>query len=88
METDREDRAAPQVGHSLRVELVQRAVHAHCHFEAVQPAVLPYLVHHSGHACATELSGTPGNHSAHLLHNDAVVARALQPQVAQDGTDL
>lgn len=82
------DGAAPEVRHSLRMKLVQRPVHAHRHFEAVQPTVLSYLVHHGGHACATELGSAPGDHGAHLLHDDTVVACALQPEVAQDGSDL
>ena len=61
------------------MKLVQCPVHAHRHFEVVQSTVLSYLVHHGGHACATELGRAPGDHSAHLLHNDAVVTRALQP---------
>lgn len=75
----KEDRAAPKVRHSLRMELIQRPVHAHRHFEVVQPTVLSDLVHHGGHACTTELCRTPGDHGAHLLHDDAVVAGALQP---------
>lgn len=82
MHEEKEDRAAlftPEVRHSLRMKLIQSPVHAHCHFEVVQPTVLSYLVHYGGHACATELCSAPGNHSAHLLHDDAVIARALQP---------
>lgn len=61
------------------MELVQRPIHAHRHFKVVQPTVLSYLVYHGGHACTTELRCTPGDYSAHLLHDDTVVARALQP---------
>lgn len=70
------------------MELVKSPVYTHCHFEAVQASVFSYLVHHSSHACATELGRTPGNHGAHLLHNDAVITRALQSEVTQDGPDL
>lgn len=65
--------------YSLRMELVESPVYAHCHFEAIQSSVFSYLVYHSSHACATKLSCTPGNHGAHLLHDDAVIAGALQP---------
>lgn len=65
--------------YSLRMELVESPVYTHCHFEAVQSSVFSYLVHHSSHACAAKLSRTPGDHGAHLLHDDAVVAGALQP---------
>lgn len=79
---------ASRVRYSLRMELVESPVHTHCHFEVLQSSVFSYLVHHSSHACTTELGRTPGDHSAHLLHDDAVVTGALQPQVAQDGPDL
>lgn len=79
MHEEKEDRAAPKVRHSLRMKLIQSPIHTHGHFEVVQPTVLSYLVHYGSHACATELCGAPCNHSAHLLHDDAVIARALQP---------
>lgn len=74
--------------HSLRVQLVERPVHTNSDFEEVQATVLTDLVHHSGHASATELGCTPCHHRAHLLHNDAVVTRGLQAQVLQDGAHL
>lgn len=74
--------------HSLRMQLVQSPVHAHCYFESLQPTVFSDFVHHGSHACSTELSRPPGHHSAHLLDNDAIITGALEPQVVQDGTDL
>jgi len=71
------------------VEFVQRAVHAHGDVQALQATVAPHVVHHGGQAGAAELCGTAGHHAAHLLHQDAVVARgAAQAQVLQDGTQL
>lgn len=77
-----------EVRHSLRMELVEGPIHAHCHFEGVQPTVFSYFVHHGSHACTTELGCPPCHYSAHLFDNDAVVTGALEPQVVQDGTDL
>lgn len=77
-----------QVRHSLRMQLVEGSIHAHCHFERVQPTIFSYFVHHSSHACAAELGCPPRHHSAHLLDNDAVVTSALKPQVVQDRSDL
>lgn len=71
------------------MEFVQRAVHAHGDVQALQATVAPHVVHHGGQAGAAELCGTAGHHAAHLLHQDAVVARgAAQAQVLQDGTHL
>lgn len=74
--------------HSLRVQLVERPIHADGDFEEVQAAVLADLVHHSSHASAAELGRAPRHHRAHLLDNDAVIARGLQAQVLQDGAHL
>lgn len=75
-------------GRSLRVELVEGAVHTHGHFQSIQPTVFSYLVHHGGHASAAELGCPPRHDGTHLLDDDAVVTGALEPQVAQDGPDL
>lgn len=74
--------------HSLRMKLVERPVHAHSHVEAVQPPVFADLIHHSSHACATQLRRPLGHHPTHGLHEDTVVARAVQAQLLEDGPDL
>lgn len=76
------------LSNSLWVQLVERPIHADGDLEEVQPAVLPDLVHHGCHAGPAELSSPPGHHRAHLLHDDAVVARALQAEMLEDGADL
>lgn len=74
--------------HSLRVQLVQGAVHAHSDLQVLEPLVFPPLLHDGSHACATEL-GRPAGHSAtHLLHHDAVLARAVQAELLQDPPHL
>lgn len=74
--------------HSLRVQLVERPIHANGDFEEVQATVLADLVHHSSHTGTTELCRAPCHHRAHLLHDDAVVTCGLQAQVLQDGAHL
>lgn len=82
-------RAHPQwKPHSLRMKLVERAVHAHSHVEAVQPPVFADLIHHSSHACATQLRRPLGHHPTHGLHEDTVVTCAVQTQLLEDGPDL
>lgn len=78
----------PVEAHSLRMKLVERPVHAHSHVEAVQPPVFADLIHHGGHACATQLRRPLGHHPAHGLHEDTVIARAIQAQLLEDGPDL
>lgn len=85
--TSLEDNRGPP-SNSLRVQLVEGPIHTDRDLEEVQPAVLPDLVHHSCHASPAELSCPPGHHRAHLLHDDAVVARGLQAEVLEDGADL
>ena len=70
------------------MKLVERPVHAHSHVEAVQPPVFADLIHHGGHARATQLRRPLGHHPAHGLHEDTVVARAIQAQLLEDGPDL
>jgi len=72
----------------LRVQLVERAVHAHRGVQVVQASVLTDLVHHGGHAGSAHLRRAAGHRAAHLLHDDAVVAGAVEPQLLQDGPDL
>lgn len=73
---------------SLWMQLVERAVHPHGHVQVVQAAVLADLVHHGGHAGAADLGGAARHGAAHLLHDDGVVARAVETQLLQDGPDL
>ena len=61
------------------MQLVEGPVHTHCHSEGVQPTVLSDFVHYGSHACATELSCASSHHGAHLLDDDAVITRALEP---------
>lgn len=70
------------------MKLVERPVHAHSHVEVVQPPVLADLVHHGSHTCATQLCGPLGHYPAHGLHEDAVVTRAVQAKLLEDGPDL
>lgn len=70
------------------MEFVEGPIHSDSDLQEVQISVLSYLVHHRGHSCPTQLSGTSSDHGAHLLHNDAVVTGALQTKVLEDVTDL
>lgn len=74
--------------HSLRVQLVQGAVHAHSDLQVLQPLVFPPLLHDGSHACATELGRPTGHRSTHLLHHDAVLTRAVQAKLLQDPPHL
>lgn len=68
---------------------VKRAIHSHGDGELIQVAILPYLVDDSSQTSAAELGGTAGHHTAHLLHQHAVVARgASEAQVLQDRAHL
>lgn len=76
------------LGHSLRVQLVQGAIHAHGDPQALEPLVFPPFLYNGGQASATELGRPPGHSSAHLLHHDAVLTRAVQAELLQDPPDL
>lgn len=73
---------------SLRVQLVERAVHAHRHVQVVQSPVLTDLVHHGGHAGSADLSGATRHGAAHLFDDDTVITGAVEPQLLQDRPDL
>lgn len=70
------------------MEFVEGPIHTDGDLKEIQISILSDLVHHCGHSCPTQLSGTLSDHSAHLLHNDAVVTCALQPKVLEDVPDL
>lgn len=70
------------------MEFVEGPIHTNGDLKGLQMSVLSDLVHHRGHSCPTQLSGTSSDHGAHLLHNDAVVTGALQTKVLEDVTDL
>ena len=72
----------------LWVELVERSVHPHGDVQVVQPAVLPDLVHHGGHAGSADLRGAARHGPTHLLHDDTIVTGAVQTQTLQDGPHL
>lgn len=72
----------------LRVELVERAVHAHSNIQAVQPSVLTDLVHHGCHSGSADLGGAVGHGAAHLLDDNTVITGAVEPQLLQDCPDL
>lgn len=76
------------LGHSLRVQLVQRAIHSHGDLQVLQPLVFPPLLHDSSQASAAELGRPPGHSSAHLLHHNAVLTCAVQAELLQDPPDL
>lgn len=76
------------LGHSLRVQLVQRAIHSHGDLQVLQPLVFPPLLHDSSQAGAAELGCPPGHSSAHLLHHNAVLTCAVQAELLQDPPDL
>lgn len=76
-------------GHSLRVELVERAVHSDSDAELLKASVQSDLVHHGRQTGSTQLRRTLGHHAAHLLHQNTVITRAAdQAQVLQDGAHL
>lgn len=72
----------------LWVKFVEGPIHANCNLKEVQPTVLPDFVHHSCHPRPTKLGSAPGNHCTYFLHDNAVITRALQAKVLEDGTDL
>lgn len=74
--------------HSLRVQLVQGAVHAHSDLQVLKPLVFPPFLHDGSHAGATELGRPTGHSSTHLLHHDAVLTRAVQAELLQDPPHL
>lgn len=72
----------------LWVELIERPVHSYGDLEVVQFPVFADLIDDGGHPGATDLSGPMGHGATHLLHDDTVVAGAVQTQLLQDGSDL
>lgn len=70
------------------MQLVQGAVHAHGDPQALEPLVFPPFLYNGGQASATELGRPPGHSSAHLLHHNAVLTRAVQAELLQDPPDL
>lgn len=74
--------------HSLRVKLVKSSVHTHSDLEVLQPLVFSSLLHDGCQACAAELGSPPRHGPTHLLHHNAVFARAVQAQLLQDLPDL
>lgn len=70
------------------MKLVQRPVHTHSHVEVVQPSVLTDLIHYGRHAGTAQLRCPLGHHPAHGLHEDTVIAGAVQAQLLEDGPDL
>ena len=72
----------------LWMELVESAIHPHCDVQMVQSSVLTDLVDHGGHSGSADLSSTTGNSATHFLHDDTVIAGAVQAQVLQDAPHL
>lgn len=78
----------PASGHSLRVQLVQGAIHTHGNLQVLKSLVLSPFFHDGSQARTTELGSPPGHSSTHLLHHDAVLTCAVQAQLLQDPPDL
>lgn len=70
------------------MQLVQGAIHTHGDLQVLKPLVFPPLLHDGGQASTVELGRPPGHSSAHLLHHDAVLTRAVQAKLLQDLPDL
>lgn len=74
--------------YSLRMEFVERPIHAHGYIQVVEASVLSDLFHHGGHAGTTQLSRPLGHHPTHHLDQDTVVTRAVQTQLLKDSPHL
>lgn len=70
------------------MELVQSPIYTDSDLQALHTLVLPLLLQNSGQPCPTEPGSPCGNHPTHLLDDDAVVTRAVQPQLLQDAPHL
>lgn len=70
--------------HSLRVYLVECAVHAHRGPEPCQLLVLPQACQDGGQGRGTEVGRAEGDDGADMLHGYAVGLRRLQAQICQD----
>ena len=74
--------------HSLRVQLIQGAVHTHSDPHVLKSLVFSPLLHDGSQASTIKLGRPPGHSAAHLLHHDAVLTRAVQAELLQDPPDL
>lgn len=70
--------------HSLRVYLVDGAIHAHRGPEAHQLLILPEASQDGRQGCRTEIGRAEGDDGADMLDRNAVGLRRLQAQVRED----
>ena len=70
------------------MQFVECPIHPYSDVQVVQSTVLPNLVHHRSHPRAADLGSPAGHRAAHLLHDDGVIACAVQPQLLKNGSYL
>lgn len=70
--------------HSLGVDLVERAVHAHCGPEPHQLLILPEACQDGCQSGCAEIGGAEGDDGTDVLDRNAICIRRLQAQICQD----